>query len=91
MIGPGFSNVDVSLVKDTLVESISGSFRIQFRVEFFNALNHPNFDLPGNAQNATSASFVFTDTSGKPNLAATRPIRTVNDPREVQFALKFVW
>ena len=91
LIGPGFSNVDVSLVKDTLVERISESFRIQFRVEFFNALNHPNFDLPGNAQNATSASFIFTDTSGKPNLAATRPIRTVNDPREIQLALKFVW
>ena len=91
LIGPGLSNVDLSLVKDTAVESISESFRIQFRVEFFNALNHPNFDLPGNAQNATSASFIFTDTSGRPNLAATRPIRTVNDPREIQFALKLVW
>jgi hypothetical protein len=91
LIGPGFSNVDLSLVKDTPVESISETFRVQFRVEFFNALNHPNFDLPGNAQNATSASFIFTDTSGKPNLAATRPVKTVNDPREIQFALKFVW
>ena len=91
LIGPGFSNADISLVKDTVVERVSESFRIQFRVEVFNALNHPNFDLPGNAQNATSASFIFTDTSGKPNLAATRPIRTVNDPREIQFALKFVW
>ena len=91
LIGPGFSNTDFSLVKDTAVERISERFRIQFRVEFFNALNHPNFDLPGNAQNATSASFIFTDTSGKPNLAALRPIRTVNDQRELQFALKLVW
>ncbi|MBM3811931.1 MAG: hypothetical protein FJW20_09880 [Acidimicrobiia bacterium] len=50
-----------------------------------------NFDLPGNAQNATSARFIFTDTSGRANLAATRPVKTTNDPREIQFALKLIW
>ena len=79
------------MVKELGVRRVAESFRIRFRVEFFNALNHPNFDLPGNSQNATAASFIFTNTSGKPNLAATRPIRTTNDPREIQFALKFVW
>ena len=91
LIGPGFSNVDFSLRKEFGVKRIAEQCRIQLRVEFFNALNHPNFDLPGNAQNATSASFIFTNTSGKPNLAATRPVKTTNDPREIQFALKFVW
>jgi hypothetical protein len=91
IIGPGFSNVDFSVVKDISVKGISENFRIQLRFEFFNALNHPNFDLPGNAQNATSASFIFTDTSGRPNLAATRPVKTTNDAREMQFALKLVW
>ncbi len=89
--GPGFSNVDFSVLKDIRFKSISEGFRIQFRVEFFNALNHPNFDLPANSESATSASFVFTDASGKPNLAATRPVRTVNDAREIQLALKLIW
>lgn len=91
LIGPVFSNLDLSLMKDTPVSRVSETFRVQFRVEFFNAFNHANLDLPGNAQNATSASFLFTDTSGRPNVAATKPIRTTNDQREIQFALKLVW
>jgi hypothetical protein len=91
LIGPGFANVDFSLMKDITVKAIAESFRIQIRAEVFNAFNHPNFDLPGNTQTATSASFIFTDTSGKPNLAATRPLKTSNDSREIQLALKLVW
>lgn len=91
LIGPGFSNVDVSMIKDIRVKSVTEQFRLQFRVEFFNAFNHPNFDLPGNAQNLTAASFIFTNASGQPNLAATRPVKTTNDPREIQLALKVVW
>jgi hypothetical protein len=91
LIGPGLSNVDVSLTKEIGVRAISETFRVQLRFELFNALNHPNFDLPGNAQNATSASFIFTDTSGRPNVAATRPVKTISDAREFQFACKLVW
>ena len=41
--GPGFANVDVSLLKDfTLTEST----RLQFRAEAFNVANHANFGLP---------------------------------------------
>jgi hypothetical protein len=91
LIGPGFANVDFSLIKDVSVKSLSETFRLQFRVELFNAFNHANFDLPGNAQSATSASFIFTDASGRPNVTATRPLKTTNDPREIQLALKLVW
>ncbi len=91
LTGPGLSTVDLSLMKETRVESAGERFRVQFRVELFNAFNHPNFDMPGNAQNLTAGSFIFTNTSGQPNLAATRPVRTTTDPRELQFALKLVW
>ena len=41
--GPGFANVDVSLLKDfTLAEGT----RLQFRAEAFNIANHANFGLP---------------------------------------------
>jgi hypothetical protein len=41
--GPGFVNVDVSLLKDfRLAESV----RLQFRAEVFNVANHANFGLP---------------------------------------------
>ena len=41
--GPGFANVDLSLLKDfTLTENM----RLQFRAEVFNVANHANFGLP---------------------------------------------
>jgi hypothetical protein len=43
--GPGFENVNASLVKNTaLTESVS----LQFRTEVFNLFNHPNLNLPDN-------------------------------------------
>jgi hypothetical protein len=89
--GPGFSSVDLSARKEIQLGGIAERLRLEFRVEVFNTLNQANFDLPGNAQNATSASFIFTNTSGQPNLAATKPVKTVSDPREMQFSLRLVW
>jgi hypothetical protein len=91
LIGPGLSNFDFSLLKNIPLEGVSENFRVQFRMEVFNAFNHANFDLPGNSQGLTSASFIFTNTSGQPNLGATRPVRTTNEARELQFALKLIW
>ena len=43
--GPGFQNVNASLVKNTrLAESVT----LQLRAEAFNLFNHPNFNLPDN-------------------------------------------
>ncbi|HET9526885.1 MAG TPA: TonB-dependent receptor, partial [Pyrinomonadaceae bacterium] len=43
--GPGFQNVNVSLMKNT---SLSERINLQFRAEAFNLFNHPNFNLPDN-------------------------------------------
>lgn len=43
--GPGFQNVDFSITK---LFQIREKIRAQFRAEFFNVFNHPNFALPGN-------------------------------------------
>lgn len=53
---------------------INERMRTEFRTEFFNAFNHANFSNP-NASISDSGSF------GK-------VYSTVNDPREIQFALK---
>ena len=48
MIGPGFFNLDSSLMKEaTLLKVKEQPINIQFRWEFFNILNHPNFGFPG--------------------------------------------
>src|SRR6185369_13800562 len=43
--GPGFQSVNLSLMKNT---ALSERFKLQFRAEAFNLLNHPNFNLPDN-------------------------------------------
>jgi hypothetical protein len=49
--GPGWSNLDFSLVKDT---SITERTQIQFRAEFFNILNEATFATPGGLLGATN-------------------------------------
>ena len=43
--GPGFQNVNMSLVKNT---ALTERVNLQFRAEAFNLFNHPNFNLPDN-------------------------------------------
>ncbi len=45
VIGPGFENTDVSLLKNA---KLKDKIRLQFRVEVFDFLNHANFGQPGN-------------------------------------------
>ena len=44
VIGPGYHNTDVSVMKDF----DAGRFGWQLRVDVFDLFNHPNFGPPGN-------------------------------------------
>ena len=70
MRGPGRTNIDVSLFKEF---GITEQVRLQFRAEFFNLPNHPQFDLP----NSGSGTSVAGTISG-----------TVGTPRDIQFGLR---
>ncbi|MGA9471443.1 MAG: hypothetical protein WBV36_03210, partial [Terriglobales bacterium] len=77
--GPRFVNTDFSLIKD-----IPFSFRegmgLQFRAEFFNLFNHPQYFLQG--AGGTGEQDINTSSSfGVIN-------NTVNNPRLIQLALK---
>jgi len=82
--GDDFANFDFSLKKDTrLAEDIS----LQFRAEFFNMFNHPNFRVPeGSNRRAFSSS-----RSTSPNSNFGRITRTDNSSRQIQFALKLIF
>ena len=79
--GPGLQDWDLSVFKWF---NFTERFRLQFRTEFFNAFNHPNFENPGPSV-GNPGSFKLSNTlapilgsdSGGPG-----------DPREIQFALK---
>jgi outer membrane receptor protein involved in Fe transport len=86
LIGPGVSNLDFSLIKNTYVRKISETFNAQFRAEIFNILNRPNFAPPPFPNNTD----IF-DSSGNPNPAAGNLTSTTTTSRELQFALKFTW
>jgi len=78
VVGPGFHRLDFSLFKQFRT---SEKTHLEFRTEFFNLTNHPNFGQPG--------SFDFTDTKNFSKITSTRD--NPNDPRQIQFALKFYW
>jgi Carboxypeptidase regulatory-like domain/TonB dependent receptor len=74
--GPEQANVDIAFTKAMYFKWSSENCAVQFRAEFFNALNHPQFSNPDT--NYSSPTFgVISSTS-------------VN-PRVVQFALRFAF
>jgi hypothetical protein len=87
-VGPGFHRFDFSLFKQM---KLTERFTLQFRSEFFNILNHPNFNAPnfgGNGVVAISNSGNFTS----PNFGRIGSTRDAPfDPRQIQFALKLLY
>ncbi len=78
--GPAIATLDLALLKRTpLTEKLSA----QFRAEFFNLLNHPNFNTPN--------LIVFTSPGSSPSSAAGIITGTSTSAREIQFALKLIW
>ncbi|HZS49521.1 MAG TPA: TonB-dependent receptor [Bryobacterales bacterium] len=71
-IGPGLIGTDFSARKNT---AITERVRTEFRAEFFNAANHPNFSTPNRNQGDGNFGKV-TDTA---------------DPRIIQFGLKLIF
>ena len=86
--GPGFRRLDFSLFKAI---QLNDRFSMQFRTEFFNILNHPNFNAPnfgGNGVVAVSGSGNFTSNNFG-EIGSTRD--APYDPRQIQFALKLYY
>jgi hypothetical protein len=83
--GPGYHRLDFSLFKNF---QLTERTRLEFRSEFFNIFNHPNFNYPGFGGNgvvAVSGSTNFNNsTFGEIGSTRDAPY----DSREIQFALK---
>jgi hypothetical protein len=86
--GPPFRRLDFSLFKNF---RMSERYNLQFRSEFFNIFNHPNFTSPGFGGNgvvAVSGATNFTS-SNFGEIGSTRD--APYDPRQIQFALKLIF
>jgi hypothetical protein len=77
--GPGITTVDFSLFKNF---SFKERFRVQFRSEFFNVLNHPNFAAPNFLNDANNS--IGTGNAGIIGSTSTAS-------RQIQLGLKLVW
>ena len=80
--GPGQFNFDISILKTT---QIFENQTLQFRAEFFNAFNHPQFTNPNYGQGAIYAL---------PNFASGsfgQITSTSVNPRVIQLALKYIF
>ena len=84
LIGPGLSNLDLSLFKNNHISRISENFNIQFRAEFFNLMNHANFSPPVKNNTLFSASGAAVTTAGLITSTST-------SSRQIQFVLKMTW
>ncbi len=73
LYGPGRVNFDFSLFKEF---SIIEKWKIQFRTEFFNLFNTPQFDLPNATIGVSNAGTITS---------------IVGTPRQIQFGLKLAF
>jgi hypothetical protein len=89
----GFKNFDFSIAKNW---HLGERVQAQFRAEFFNIFNHPNFANPyggqnGYGQNDPSAFGAFGCACATPDVAAANPVIGSGGSRAVQLGLKFTF
>lgn len=90
LVGPGYADWDVSLLKSTMVTE---RVRAQFRAEFFNVLNHTNLQLPNEVvysagpTQGTAANRTTATTFGSPGVISA----TANTSRQIQLGLKILF
>ncbi|MBI2677862.1 MAG: TonB-dependent receptor [Candidatus Koribacter versatilis] len=82
--GPNFRQWDASIFKNF---QFSERYKLQFRWEVFNVLNHPNFSI--RTGNSNSGSFGrFRETA---DVAAFNPVLGSGAQRNMQFGVKFIF
>jgi len=102
LVGPGLFNWDFSLVKDTPIRE---RYSLQFRAEFFNVLNRPNFGAPNGVTFDSSPIFaspcnpsvgcgagIITGASvinPSAGLIINTGTNSILNSRQIQFGLRF--
>jgi hypothetical protein len=76
--GPGYTNFDIALIKDTPFGSRGGAElgTLEFRAEFFNIFNYVNFGLPANVIRGSGFGYIS---------------KTAGTSRQIQFSLKLMF
>jgi hypothetical protein len=78
VIGPGLDNFDATIQKQFPVRE---NMNLQFRLDIFDLLNHPNFNAP------VGSGRTFSTAANSPFGSIT----SAQDPREMQFSLRLAF
>ena len=82
LTGDGITTLDLSIIKTTPLSALGENGALEFRAEFFNILNHADFQYPfRNAQIAFNEDGAIV---GAPGVSDS----TITSSREIQFGLK---
>jgi hypothetical protein len=90
----GFRNWDLSVTK---AFKFKERLTAQFRAEFFNVLNHPNFANPFGGPGGSSASLdpsagaPFAYSNQTPDAAGSNPVLGSGGARAIQLGLKLIF
>jgi hypothetical protein len=82
VISPGVANIDFSLKKNTSMGWLGEAGNLEFRTEFFNLFNRPNFGTP---------ALSLFDRFGIRTANAGQITSTRTSSRQIQFALRLVF
>jgi Carboxypeptidase regulatory-like domain/TonB-dependent Receptor Plug Domain len=86
--GPGYHDLDFSTFKNI---PITERFSMQFRAEFFNIINHPNFNAPGFGGNGVVSIANSTNFNNTNFGAIGSSHNAPYAPRQIQFSLKLYY
>lgn len=85
--GPGLQDVDISLIKQVAINQRNS---VEFRAEFFNILNHPNFSNPtANYGGATGTGISPGSTAVITSTVNSSVPTATGGPRQIQLALRY--
>jgi hypothetical protein len=98
LLGPNYRNFDFAISKMT---SITERIKVQFRADFYNLTNHPNFanpllpaffaDAGINGTGPDGRSIGFFPITATSDIGLGNPILGGGGPRSIQFGLKFLF
>jgi hypothetical protein len=89
--GPAFANWDMSVTKRW---RLNERMNLQLRGEFFNILNHTNFDLFTMSTDLSDPVYAINDLAvakATPGVGVANPVVGSGGSRHIQLGVKLIW